>query len=82
MIPRSLSSARRLPAERRRGSPVRHSVVEYLSAYCAACGRVGFASRCSTCAEVLCVDRGSCHPRHQPLEYVAQRPIDAKRPVR
>jgi hypothetical protein len=56
--------------------------VDYLAFYCAACGRVGYAARCSVCAEVVCVDRGRCQPRHQSQEYVAQRPINLRRAAR
>jgi hypothetical protein len=70
--------SRALPSARRAGAK-RQARVDYLTFYCAACGRVGYASRCSTCAEVVCVDRASCHSRHQSREYVAQSPISVRR---
>jgi hypothetical protein len=68
MTPRSLPSTRRANAKRQ-------ARPDYLSFYCTACGRVGYAARCSTCAEVVYVDRASCHSRHQSREYIAQRSI-------
>jgi hypothetical protein len=69
---------RSLPSARRAGA-TRQARVDYSAVYCSSCGRTGHAGRCSTCAAVVCVDRGSCHPRHQSREYVAQSPISVRR---
>ena len=66
-------SERSFPSARRAGAQ-RHAIVDYASVYCGTCGRVGFASRCSTCAQIVCVDRASCHRSHHPRERVEQLP--------
>lgn len=71
MIPRSAPSPRRTNAKRLKP-------VDFCSFRCAACGRVGFSTGCPVCGEVLCVDSGACHPRHQPCEYVAKKPINVR----
>ena len=75
MHERSFPSARRAGAQR-------HAIVDYASIYCGTCGRVGFASRCSACAAVVCVDSAACHPRHRSREYAEERAVRAPRVAR
>jgi hypothetical protein len=53
----------------RRDGVKRLRPVDYSSFFCGTCRRVGFASRCSACREVVCVDQGSCHPGYSPRAY-------------